>query len=75
MKEREGNYMEAISLYLKAGLPAKAARLAMSREVGLSVLLFVASREGRDALLIKGTFLAREFTRKLKTVMYIQFIA
>ena len=43
--------MEAISLYLKAGLPAKAARLAMSREVGLSDLLFVASREGRDALL------------------------
>lgn len=25
--------MEAINLYLKAGLPAKAARLAMSREV------------------------------------------
>ena len=34
MKEREGNYSEAINLYLKAGLPAKAARLAMSREVG-----------------------------------------
>ena len=33
MKEREGNFMEAINLYLKAGLPAKAARLAMSREV------------------------------------------
>ena len=48
MKEREGNYMEAISLYLKAGLPAKAARLAMSREVGLSDLLFVSTREGRD---------------------------
>jgi len=32
VKEREGNYMEAINLYLKAGLPAKAARLAMSRE-------------------------------------------
>ena len=27
--------MEAINLYLKAGLPAKAARLAMSKEVGL----------------------------------------
>lgn len=40
--------MEAINLYLKAGLPAKAARLAMSREVGLSDLLFVSSREGRD---------------------------
>lgn len=51
MKEREGNYMEAINLYLKAGLPAKAARLAMSREVGLSGLLFVSSREGGDVLL------------------------
>ena len=51
MKEREGNYMGAINLYLKAGLPAKAARLAMSREVGLSNLLFVSSREGKDALL------------------------
>lgn len=43
--------MEAINLYLKAGLPAKAARLAMSREVGLSNLLFVSWREGKDALL------------------------
>lgn len=42
MKEREGNYMEAISLYLKAGLPAKAARLAMSREVS-AYDLFIAS--------------------------------
>ena len=33
MKEREGNSAEAVNLYLKAGLPAKAARLAMSREV------------------------------------------
>ena len=38
MKEREGNYSEAINLYLKAGLPAKAARLAMSREVHPPVL-------------------------------------
>ena len=33
VKEREGNSTEAVNLYLKAGLPAKAARLAMSREV------------------------------------------
>ncbi|XP_015754892.1 PREDICTED: intraflagellar transport protein 172 homolog [Acropora digitifera] len=33
VKEREGNYSEAVNLYLKAGLPAKAARLAMSQEV------------------------------------------
>lgn len=38
VKEREGNYSEAINLYLKAGLPAKAARLAMSREVHSPVL-------------------------------------
>lgn len=50
MKEREGNYMEAINLYLKAGLPAKAARLAMSREVCLSDL-FMFSTERRDKLL------------------------
>lgn len=31
MKEGEGDDQGAINLYLKAGLPAKAARLAMSR--------------------------------------------
>jgi len=52
VKEREGNYMEAINLYLKAGLPAKAARLAMSREVGRSGLPIVSSREEGDATLL-----------------------
>ncbi|BFY99323.1 hypothetical protein BsWGS_02362 [Bradybaena similaris] len=32
LKEREGDYMAAINLYMKAGLPARAARLAVSRE-------------------------------------------
>ncbi|XP_012943117.1 intraflagellar transport protein 172 homolog isoform X1 [Aplysia californica] len=32
LKEREGDYMAAINLYMKAGLPARAARLAASRE-------------------------------------------
>ena len=41
MKEREGNYTEAINLYLKAGLPAKAARLAMNREVRPTHLMFI----------------------------------
>ena len=41
--------MEAINLYLKAGLPAKAARLAMSREVGVSV---VKGRKGRHSFRI-----------------------
>lgn len=35
MKEKEGDDMAAIQLYMKAGLPAKAARLATSREVCL----------------------------------------
>ena len=34
LKEREGDYMAAINLYMKAGMPARAARLATSREVG-----------------------------------------
>ena len=33
LKEREGDYMAAINLYMKAGMPARAARLATSREV------------------------------------------
>ncbi|XP_030627149.1 intraflagellar transport protein 172 homolog [Chanos chanos] len=32
VKETEGDYIGAINLYLKAGLPAKAARLVMSRD-------------------------------------------
>lgn len=34
MKEREGDDMAAINLYMKAGMPARAARLVTSREVG-----------------------------------------
>jgi hypothetical protein len=33
LKEREEDYLAAINLYMKAGLPARAARLAGSREV------------------------------------------
>jgi intraflagellar transport protein 172 len=36
VKERDGDYMAAINLYLMAGLPARAARLATSREVSSS---------------------------------------
>ncbi|WAR22903.1 IF172-like protein [Mya arenaria] len=32
LKEREGDYQAAINLYMKAGLPARAARLATSRD-------------------------------------------
>lgn len=32
VQEGQGDYLAAISLYLRAGLPAKAARLAMSRD-------------------------------------------
>eukprot|EP00795_Rhopilema_esculentum_P007500 gene7500-13279_t len=33
VKESQGEYMEAINLYMKAGLPARAARLALSHDV------------------------------------------
>lgn len=51
MKEREGNYSGAVNLYRKAGLPAKAARLAMSQEelINSAELL-----EKIAALLLKG---------------------
>ena len=32
-KEKEGDFMAAINLYMKAGMPARAARLATSRDV------------------------------------------
>ena len=32
LKEREGDDMAAINLYMKAGMPARAARLATSRD-------------------------------------------
>lgn len=32
VQEGQGDYLAAISLYLRAGLPAKAARLAMNRD-------------------------------------------
>jgi intraflagellar transport protein 172 len=35
VKEQEGDDMAAINLYLKAGLPAKAARVVCSRDVSL----------------------------------------
>ena len=37
MKEREEDYLAAINLYMKAGLPARAARLATSREVPIPI--------------------------------------
>ena len=46
MKEREEDYLAAINLYMKAGLPARAARLATSREVG-SLLYPLQLAEGR----------------------------
>nr|XP_014345853.1 PREDICTED: intraflagellar transport protein 172 homolog [Latimeria chalumnae] len=56
VKESEGDYIGAINLYLKAGLPAKAARLAMSREelVGNSELI-----NRIAAALIKSDFYER----------------
>ncbi|XP_076441140.1 intraflagellar transport protein 172 homolog [Babylonia areolata] len=49
VKEREGDYISAISLYMKAGLPARAARLATSREVLWLIRLGVGS-SGQGAM-------------------------
>ena len=38
VKESQGQYMEAINLYMKAGLPARAARLALSIDVSNDVI-------------------------------------
>ncbi|KAL7872215.1 hypothetical protein SRHO_G00071980 [Serrasalmus rhombeus] len=56
VKESEGDYMGAVNLYLKAGLPAKAAWLAMSRDE----LLASSDVINRiTAALIKGEFYER----------------
>ncbi|CAL8315982.1 unnamed protein product [Lota lota] len=56
MKEREGDYPGAISLYLAAGLPAKAARLATSHPEVMSSSDVV---NRITAALIKGEFFER----------------
>ena len=56
VKERDGDYMAAINLYLKAGLPARAARLTTSRDD----LMSNADLIGRIAsALLKGEFYDR----------------
>ncbi|CAH1772611.1 unnamed protein product [Owenia fusiformis] len=56
MKEKEGDYMAALALYMKAGLPARAARLATSRDELISNKDIV-SRIANA--LIKGEFFER----------------
>ena len=38
-KERQGDFMAAITLYMKAGLPSKAARLVMQEKVCVCVCM------------------------------------
>jgi len=40
LKEREGDDMAAINLYMKAGLPARAARTVCSRDVSALCILY-----------------------------------
>ena len=54
LKEREGDDMAAINLYMKAGMPARAARLVTSREVSID-----------DKLLTKSLLRRRECTLKI----------
>ncbi|KAM4772549.1 intraflagellar transport protein 172 homolog [Rhinophrynus dorsalis] len=56
VREQEGDYITAVNLYLRAGLPAKAARLCMSREQLLSDSELI---ERVAAALIKGEFFER----------------
>ncbi|MGH0145775.1 UNVERIFIED_CONTAM: hypothetical protein FKN15_006901 [Acipenser sinensis] len=56
VKENEGDYTGAINLYLKAGLPAKAARLVMNRDE-LMANSDIVNRIA--AVLIKGDFYER----------------
>ena len=53
LKEEEGEYMEALSLYLKAGLPTRASRLVQTHELLLSNQELVARV---TAALLKGEF-------------------
>ncbi|XP_069742704.1 intraflagellar transport protein 172 homolog isoform X3 [Narcine bancroftii] len=57
MKENEGDYTGAVDLYLKAGLPAKAARLVLSRNELLGNNDVMMNRIA--AALIKGDFYER----------------
>lgn len=56
VQEGQGDYLAAISLYLRAGLPAKAARLAMSR----------------DELLTNGDIINRVSTALIRGELYEQ---
>lgn len=56
VQEGQGDYLAAISLYLRAGLPAKAARLAM----------------GRDELLTNGDVINRVSTALIRGELYEQ---
>lgn len=56
VQEGQGDYLAAISLYLRAGLPAKAARLAMSR----------------DELLTNGDVINRVSTALIRGELYEQ---
>jgi len=56
VQEGQGDYLAAISLYLRTGLPAKAARLAMSR----------------DELLTNGDVINRVSTALIRGELYEQ---
>uniref|UniRef100_A0A8D0F765 IFT80/172/WDR35 TPR domain-containing protein n=1 Tax=Strix occidentalis caurina TaxID=311401 RepID=A0A8D0F765_STROC len=57
VQEGQGDYLAAVSLYLRAGLPAKAARLAMSRE----------------ELLTNGDVISKVSTALIRGELYEQF--
>ena len=72
--------MEAINLYLKAGLPAKAARLALSKEVRIFCRYFLrlnqnlsVKRRGKDFEFNSIGFV-RIYRKKLvKSILFVNF--
>jgi len=49
VKEQEGDDMAAINLYMKAGMPAKAARVVTSRDVSSGFSYFIDEVFAEDA--------------------------
>jgi len=63
VKEREEEYLAAINMYMKAGLPARAARVATSRDVGFYI--YFSSWTRIDGIHSKSTYI---FKNKLMLI-------
>ena len=73
--------MEAINLYLKAGLPAKAARLALSKEVRIFCWYFFSlnqnlsvKRRGKDFEFNSIGFVRIYGKNLVKSILFVNFV-